>query len=67
LRDIFGNKFIGPEAIAQGDPTYNAQKIGLVFGGMQPLDKVFVSVKGGYRFQSGANSPYVGVEIVGEF
>lgn len=67
LRSLSGTHFIGPEAIAQGDPKYNAYKLGVAVGGFQPVDKVFVTFKGGYRWQSGANSPYAGFEVVGEF
>lgn len=67
LYGLSGNKFIGPEFIAQGDPNYNAQKIGVAYGGFEIASKVFLTLKAGYRFQSGANSPYVGAELVGEF
>ena len=67
LRNLKGPKFIGPEVIVQGDPTYNAEKLGVVYGGLEPFTGVFVNVKGGYRFQSGADSPYIGVEVIGQF
>jgi Cellulose biosynthesis protein BcsS len=67
LRNLKGTKFIGPEFIVQGDPTYTAQKIGVVYGGLQPFAGVFLNLKAGYRFQSGADSPYIGVEVIGQF
>ena len=68
LRGLPESKFIGPELILQGDPTYNAQKIGLVYGGMKPFGNgISMNVHGGYRFQSGANAVYVGIELVGMF
>ena len=67
LYGLSGNKFIGPEVVVQGDPNYNAQKLGVVFGGFEIASKVFLTLKAGYRFQSGADSPYVGAELVGEF
>jgi hypothetical protein len=67
LYGLSGGKYIGPELIAQGDPNYNAQKIGVAFGGLQIARKVFLTLKAGYRFQSGADSPYIGAELVGEF
>ena len=50
LRSLASTKFIGPELILQGDPTYNAEKVGLVYGGLQPCAGVFLNVRGGYRF-----------------
>jgi hypothetical protein len=67
LRGLAGATFIGPELTLQGDPTYDAEKVGLVYGGLQPFAGVVLNVRGGYRIQSGANSPYVGVELVGQF
>ena len=67
LRSIGNNLYLGPEAIAQGDPSYNAQKLGLVFGGMRVFPNTFLAVKAGYRFQSDANAYYAGVELVGLF
>ena len=67
LYGLSGNKFIGPEVVVQGDPNYNAQKLGVVYGGFEIASKVFLTLKAGYRFQSGADSPYVGAELVGEF
>ena len=67
LYGLSGTKFIGPELVVQGDPNYNAQKIGVAFGGFQLGQKTFLTLKGGYRFQSGADGPYVGAELVGEF
>lgn len=67
LRDLSGTHYAGGEVISQGDRYYNALKIGAVYGGVQLSEKTFLTVKGGYRFQSGANSPYVGLELVGEF
>jgi len=29
--------------------------------------KVFLNVKGGYRWQTGADALYIGAELVGEF
>jgi hypothetical protein len=67
LYGLSGTKYIGPEFIAQGDPNYNALKVGVVYGGFQLASKVFLALKAGYRFQSGADSPYIGAELVGEF
>ena len=67
LYGLSGNKFIGPEVVVQGDPNYNAQKLGVAYGGFEIASKVFLTLKAGYRFQSGADSPYVGAELVGEF
>jgi hypothetical protein len=67
LYGLSGGKYIGPEVVVQGDPNYNAQKIGVAFGGIEIASKVFLTLKGGYRFQSGADSPYIGAELVGEF
>jgi len=67
LRNLSGTKFVGPELIVQGDPTYDAQKVGVVFGGLQPFSRVFMNLRAGYRFQSGADSPYIGVELIGTF
>lgn len=67
LRSLAGTTFIGPELIVQGDPTYKARKVGVVYGGLQPFAGAFLNLRGGYRIQSGANSPYVGVELVGQF
>jgi hypothetical protein len=68
LRSLSESRFIGPELILQGDPTYNAQKIGIVYGGIKPFGNgISVNVHGGYRFQSGADAPYVGIELVGMF
>jgi hypothetical protein len=67
LRNLKWTQFIGAEAIVQGDPTYTAQKIGVVYAGLQPFNGVFLNLKAGYRFQSGADSPYVGVEVIGNF
>jgi hypothetical protein len=54
----------------QGDPNYNAKKLGVAYGGFEIASKVFLilkAVKAGYRFQSGADSPYVDAELLGEF
>ncbi len=67
LRSLADTRFIGPEVVAQGDPDYSALKLGVVFGGIPLSSKVFLNVKGGYRWQSGADSPYIGAELVGEF
>jgi hypothetical protein len=67
LYGLSGSKFIGPEIVVQGDPNYNAQKLGVAFGGLEIASKVFLTLKAGYRFQSHADSPYVGAELVGEF
>jgi Cellulose biosynthesis protein BcsS len=67
LRNIGGTRLLGPEVIAQGDPDYSALKLGLVLGGIALSPKVFLNVKGGYRWQSGFDSPYLGAELVGEF
>lgn len=67
LRGIGGTHLLGPEVIAQGDPDYSALKLGLVLGGIALTPKVFLNIKGGYRWQSGADSPYLGAELVGTF
>jgi Cellulose biosynthesis protein BcsS len=67
LHSLAGTKRIGPELIVQGDPDYSALKLGVVFGGVPLGSKVFLNVKGGYRWQSGHDSPYLGAELVGEF
>ena len=67
LYGLSGTKFIGPEVVAQGDPNYEAQKLGVVYGGFEIASKVFLTLKAGYRFQKGTDSPYIGAELVGEF
>jgi hypothetical protein len=67
LHSLAGTRFLGPEVVAQGDPDYSALKLGIVFGGIALSSKIFLNVKGGYRWQSGADSPYLGAELVGEF
>jgi hypothetical protein len=67
LRGLTGTKFLGPELVVQGDPNYSALKLGAVFGGIPLSSRVSLNVKGGYRWQSGADSPYIGAELVGQF
>ncbi len=67
VHGLTGSKFLGPEVVAQGDPNYSALKLGAVFGGIPLSSRVSLNVKGGYRWQSGADSPYIGAELVGQF
>ena len=67
LRGIGGSKFVGPEFVYQGDPSYSSLKVGAVYGGISLASWVSLNLKGGYRWQTGANSPYVGAELVGQF
>ena len=59
--------FVGPELIFQGDPNYTARKLGVALGGIQVLPKTWITFKAGYRWQSGQNAVYGGVELVGEY
>jgi hypothetical protein len=54
---------IGVEAIAQGDPNYDAQKLGLVYAGVTLGERWVLNTRVGYHFQSAANSPYAGIEL----
>jgi hypothetical protein len=65
LHSLAGTRFLGPEVVAQGDPDYSALKLGVVYGGIALSSKIFINVKGGYRWRG--DSPYVGAELVGEF
>jgi cellulose biosynthesis protein BcsS len=67
LRALDDDRFLGPELVAQGEPSYHATRAGVVLGGLQLLPKTFLTVTAGWRWQSGANSPYGGIELFGEF
>jgi hypothetical protein len=70
LRLLYGlpaGRYVGPEVVAQGDPNYTAQKLGIAFGGIAASPHVFVTLKAGYRFQRSASAAYCGAELVGEF
>lgn len=66
LYGLPGGRYVGPEVVAQGDPNYTAQKLGIAFGGIQASAHVFVTLKAGYRFQRSASASYCGAELVGE-
>ena len=67
LHALDDDRFLGPELVAQGDPGYRAIRAGFVLGGLRVLPKTFLAVTTGWRWQSGANSPYGGIELFGEF
>jgi hypothetical protein len=62
LRGLRDGPQIGPELILQGDPNYSAQRLGAVLGGLRLTNRLFMNLHAGYHFQTGQDSPYVGVE-----
>jgi Cellulose biosynthesis protein BcsS len=63
MRELAGSHQAGLELIAQGDPNYSAQKLGLVYGGIKLGENWGAAARAGYHFQSGANSAYVSLEF----
>lgn len=67
LKTLANSHFIGPELIFQGDPNYNATKLGVVYGNITLASKLSMNLRGGYHWQSNHNSPYAGVEFIYEY
>lgn len=67
LKTLANTHVVGPELIFQGDPNYNATKIGVVYGNIGIANKLAMNLRAGFHSQKDHNSPYAGVEFIYEY